>query len=343
MRSLLLTFIILSPSWARLRGCSFNGVYSLESPSKVFETLDVAKERVGEEIQKWITLTRISSDSESKVYISKFQKKSYLVEQFMTEDKTDSQKKMIEAQIKLSDRLCKSSSEDTPTEGNCNISMIPKYKGCMETKNKAFLFYEEVDSDLSKDLSVAGFFGKTNKDYFSHALTLANKFKDLAELGYLHCEINPRSILATDSSISDFKIFGLRSIVDPGTECKINQSIYLPPEKVQGTFIATQPANIYSLAMTLLMFLTNELEYVKKVYLVCISQSLDQDQCNAKHLTFIIVTLIKVDMLPLAGFFVKALSYEPTERHQTFTEFVDDLEKHIRLAETKEKAKKKLI
>lgn len=345
MKSLLFTVIILNQSWARLRGCSFNGVYSLDNPAKTFENLDTAKERIGEEIQKWITLARISTDSESKIYVSKYQGKSYLVEQFSIEDKTDSQKKMIEAQIKLPDALCKKSSEETPTEGNCNTSMIPKFKGCFETRNKAFLFYEDVDSDLSKNTSVAGFIGKTNKEYFNHALTLAKKFKDLAELGYLHCEINPTSILAIDSSMSDFKIFGLRSIVDPKTECNVNQSVYLPPEKVKGTFIATEPANIYSLAMTLLMFLTNELEYVKKVYLVCIGQSLDQDQCNAKHLTFIIVTLMKANLLPLADFFVRALSNEPKERHQTFTEFVEDLEKHIQLAEKeeKEKAKKNLI
>lgn len=329
MKSVFISLLIINQSLARLNGCSSNGIYSLGESQLNSPTLNLAKEALAEDVKKWVLAGRISSDSDSIRYVANVQGKPMLVEQIRLKDGDISAKANIENQIRISERLCQISSSHFPVDQKCATEIIPQYEGCLETEEHAFLFYEKMDFDLKKQRAIEAFLGKSNQDFLNNSLNLAKKVRDLADFDFIHCEINPSSILSTDSSDSDFKIFRFSSIVNPMSECQVTQTAFLPSEQVDGKFTASQPASVYSLAMTILLIRSSENEYINQVSKVCITEDLNPDECSARHKNFISQILASSNLSSLDNFFEKATSFKPEERHKNLTEFVEGLENEI--------------
>ena len=228
---------------------------------------------------------------------------------------------LIRRKIDISKTICKMDTISTSNQlSNCKSNLIPSLLGCVEEEKNIYILQESIANSLKDEKIVRNYRLLNFAGRAKVMIIIINKFQQLHDLGFVHNDINPASILLKDEYFEDIRIDNFWQSGTLGEFNEYKSSMFCDPLKYKTPYVNYQ-GDIYSLAMTFAVLESGGLYAISSLPKDCIEGQIT-NECKDKFREVMERAFSKDKLTKsLIGIMVKATSLEFKQRYQSMNDF----------------------
>lgn len=222
----------------------------------------------------------------------------------------------------------------------CKTLTSSQFQGCVYDTEKSssekqfvYLILERLEVALNDPTAIKHYQEKSPLDRARIMKKIADKFSQIHVWGIIHSDIKPENIMATDKSLSDFRIIDFGVSVDINTPTFGGSRAYCGNERTGKNTIAKNSIDVYSLAISFAVmeesFDKVFEDYPRDCYFKEISLQCDEILKNNIGQIF-----DQWGLQALKEVILKAAAYKIEKRYFSMNDFSSEINKVILLLES---------